>query len=299
MDNVLHITSGDSAGGSLAESGLPGEVFVWHDILYDGPRNPGWPDDETLQARALFLEQATAGGLNRAYVLETLRNQYRKLAEARTYARIVLWFDARLFDQSMLAHILTCLMHQGIREADLLCVDAFPGIDPFHGLGQLRPDQLASLHGNRRPVSDAQFRFAVLVDKAFATQDSALLTELSHTIDPPLPWIPAAVTRWLQEAPDPETGLGRLERLALAAIRAGCATPCAIFASVAAADTPPQFWGDTTLWAKINALAERVPPLVRIEGPAERLPQWESDLPLERFRIEIAPQQPHGGPDRA
>lgn len=41
MMDILHITSGDCAGGSLAKAGLPGEVFVWHDILYDGPRNPG------------------------------------------------------------------------------------------------------------------------------------------------------------------------------------------------------------------------------------------------------------------
>lgn len=32
------MTSGDCAGELLEKSGLPGEVFVWHDILYDGPR---------------------------------------------------------------------------------------------------------------------------------------------------------------------------------------------------------------------------------------------------------------------
>ena len=99
--------------------------------------------------------------------------------------------------------------------------------------------------------------------------------------DPPLPWVPAAAARWLQEQPDPATGLERLESLALAAIRAGCETPGNIFTSAAAADTPPQFWGDTTLWAKINGLANRVPPLVRIEGPMDRLPQWESPVSLK------------------
>jgi len=50
MEQILHITGGDMAGGSLAKAGLSGEVFVWHDILYDGPRNPGWPDEGTLSA---------------------------------------------------------------------------------------------------------------------------------------------------------------------------------------------------------------------------------------------------------
>lgn len=285
MTNTLHITSGDRAGDLLRKSGLSGEVFVWHDVLYDGPRNPGWPNESTLEDRALFLVQLTGGGLSREQVLDTLRDQYLKLRHASTYERIVLWFDACLFDQSMLVHILAGLHHQGIREAELLCVDAFPGIERFNGLGQLQPDQLASLYDNRRAVTDAQFQYAIIVDRAFATQDPALLAELSQTTEAPLPRVPTAVTRWIKEQPDPATGLGGLERLALQAIRDGCESPMEIFSNVAAADTPPQFWGDTMLWAKINALADRDPPLVRIEGPAKRLAQWTSTMNLADFRI--------------
>ena len=285
MEKVIHVTSGDIAGKSLAKAGLPGEVFVWHDILYGGPRQPGWPTDDDLSARALFLEEVTAGGLERREILKTLRNQYQRLAEKADYEKIVLWFDACLFDQSMLAHILICLFLKEILEVELLCVDSFPGIEPFHGLGQLQPKQLESLYIDRRVVTKEQFRYAAVVDRAFATQDTALLTQLSEEIEPPLPWVPAAVTRWLQEQPDSTTGLGRLESLALASIRSGCETPEDVFTSVAAADTPPQFWGDTTLWTKINGLADRVPPLVRIEGPTGRLPQWESLFSLQEFKI--------------
>ncbi|BBO90428.1 DUF1835 domain-containing protein [Desulfosarcina ovata] len=285
MGKVLHITSGDIAGGSLKKAGLPGDVFVWHDILYDGPRQPGWPTEKTLNDRALFLETFTTGGLTRNRILKTLYHQYDKLVDAATVERIVLWFDACLFDQSMLVHVLSCLSLKKIRNVELLCVDAFPGIEPFHGLGQLRPEQFSVLYPDRHAVTDEQFSFAAVVDNAFATQDTALFSELSKRAGAPLPWVPAAITRWLQEQPDPKTGLGRLETLILAAIRAGCETPGKIFASVAAADTPPQFWGDTTLWAKINGLADRLPPRVRIEGPAARLPQWESEVPLDEFRI--------------
>ena len=291
MHGTLHITSGDIAGGSLAKSGIPGEVFVWHDILYDGPRNPGWPDGDTLAARACFLEQATGGGLDREHILDTLRSQYRKLADAESYDRIVLWFDACLFDQSMLVHILTCLSYKSIRKVELLCVDAFPGIVPFHGLGQLQPSQLASLFDQRRLVTEAQFRFSEVVDEAFATRNLTLLAELAHHTDAPLPWVPATAARWLQEQPDAKTGLGKLEHLALTAIRDGRKTPGEIFTAVARADTIPRFWGDITLWAKINALADRVPQLVRIEGPAERLPQWGSAVELQDFKIKSLPNQ--------
>lgn len=287
MTEILHITSGDCAGKSLVKAGLPGEVFVWHDILYDGPRNPGWPDEDTFNVRALFLEEITGGGLGKERVLKTLRNQYRKLDEAASYESIVLWFDACLFDQSMLAHILTCLHHKGILQVELLCVNAFPGIKPFHGLGQLLPEQLESLYDNRRLVTDDQFSFAALIDKTFATQNSTMFAELSVMREAPLPYVPAAVARWVQEQPDVIRGLGRLEQLVLEAVRGGCETPKTIIAHVAAADTPPQFWGDITLWAKINRLANHVPPLVYIEGPADRLPQWESEVSIKDFKVKL------------
>jgi hypothetical protein len=83
--------------------------------------------------------------------------------------------------------------------------------------------------------------------------------------------------------PDNATGLGRLEQLALDAIHSGCHSPNEILNRVSAADTPPQFWGDITLWAKINSLADRE--LVRIEGPFQKLPQWEGVCDLKLFRI--------------
>jgi hypothetical protein len=295
MNKVIHITSGDMAGEILAKAGLSGEVFVWHDILYDGPREPGWPDDETLEARALFLERTTGGGLDRELILKTLRLQYQRLKQAASSEHIVLWFDACLFDQSMLAHILTCLSLQGFKEAELLCVDSFPGIEPFHGLGQLRPEQLGQLYPGRQSVTDEQLRFAAVADQAFAVRDAALLAELAKTAQASLPWVPAAAARCQQELPDPTTGLGRLESLVLAAIDSGRETPGEIYAYAAAAETPPQYWGDTTLWAKINGLAHRASPLIRIEGPKNRLPQWPSEVSLDDFRITALAQKPGPG----
>lgn len=285
QQRALHITSGDSSGGSLAQSGVPGDVLVWHDVLYDGPRNPGWPSDATLHARAAFLEQTTGGGLSRAKILVTLHGQYERLAAAGAYERVVLWFDACLFDQAMLAHVLACLDARAIRNVDLLCVDAFPGIQPYNGLGQLTPAQLASIYDRRQPVTPEHFAYALTVDRAFALQDQSTFLQLAGQTDVPLPWIPAAVRRWLQEQPDAVTGFGRLEQLGLEAVRAGCDTPARIFAWAAARDTPPQFWGDTMLWAKLNALADRRPPLVRIEGPVPRLPQWDGVADLKAFRV--------------
>lgn len=281
----MHITSGDTAGDVLRRSGIPGEVFVWHDVLYEGPRNPGWPEGGTLHARAEFLEDVTGGGLAKEEIFETLRAQYGKLERAGDYDSLTLWFDACLFDQSMLAHILTCMKVKTIDHAELICVDTFPGIMPFDGLGQLLPSHLVSLYDTRQPVSEEQFLFAERVDTAFALQDKKAFAELTDGENVPLPWVRAAVARWLEELPDGVTGLGRLEQLTLAALRSGCRTPSEIFRFVAEHDTHPVYWGDATLWAKINKLAKTRPPLLRIAGPRPLLPQWNGGDSLQAFRI--------------
>jgi len=148
-----------------------------------------------------------------------------------------------------------------------------------------------SLRRSRKPgwpneeTLDEQFNFAKLVDKSFAFQDKIAFVELSRYKNAPLPWIPAAVTRWIQEQPDEKAGLGRLEQLALKAVRSGCEAPAEILKFVSKNETTPQYWGDITLWAKINSLADRVPPLVQIEGPTPRLPQWEGITDINLFRI--------------
>lgn len=282
----LHLTSGDCCGERIAGAGLPGEVLVWRDVLYDGPpRPPGWPDEATLEARTDFLAEATGGGLERAKIERAVRGQYERLRTLPPGRPVVLWFDACLFDLAMLAHVLTCLRHVGARSVELLCIDAFPGIEPYNGLGQLSSEQLASCYRDRRRVDEETHRFAAEVEAAFAARDTARMTALVQRRASPLPGVPAAAARWLLERPDPATGLGRLEQLALDAICGGADTPAAVFAAVAARDITPQFWGDTTLWQKINALAARTPPLVRVDGPTPRLPQWDCGDRMAAYRL--------------
>lgn len=80
----------------MAKAGLPGEVFVWHDIMYEGPRHPGWPDEHILNARAAFLEEATAGGLDKQRVLETLRNQHPADRSDSGFVRYLAWTGRKM-----------------------------------------------------------------------------------------------------------------------------------------------------------------------------------------------------------
>jgi hypothetical protein len=287
MKTFLHITSGDCSGGNISKCGILGEVFVWHDVLYDGPvRMPGWPDLEALQQRALFLNRETGGGLGLDIIQKTITYQYEKLKSLDTYNETVLWFDACLFDMSMLCHILSCLKSRiNPEKLSLLCIDSYPGISPYNGIGQLAPQQLAGEFENRKPVTPELFEYAELVDRAFASQDITLFNTLSAELTPPLKWVPAAISRWLEEIPDSKTRLGKLERLALEAVKSGFSKPIDIFKYVAEKDTKPQYWGDTFLWAKINSLCDKNPSLVKIEGPESRLPQWTENCDISQYRV--------------
>ncbi len=128
-------------------------------------------------------------------MLETLKAQYAKLETETRYDLLIFWFDACLFDQSMLCHILTCLRVLGNNKADLLCVEAFPGIEPYHGIGQHSPEQLASVYNRRKALTADQFFFAERVDQAFALQDKVAFMKLSELARAPLSCAPAAVTR--------------------------------------------------------------------------------------------------------
>jgi hypothetical protein len=283
--DVLHITSGDCAGSLLEKAELEGHVFVWHDILYDGPRQPGWPDHVLLKKRARFLENETAGGLDYTTIMDTLTCQYKLLTDSQMYDRIVLWFDACLFDLSMLLHILTCLRQVRSAGVELILVDHFEGVEPFDGLGQLTPEQLAGLYTQRVSVSSEIFEYANLVDDALACKNQERIRALSQQQQAPLCGTPEAMGRWLAELPEGEWQLGRLQRLALEAIRLGNSKPVDIYNAVSAADSHPQFWGDTTLWARINDMAAQDNPLIFIQGPASRLPQWSGQGELADFCV--------------
>ena len=50
---MLHITNGESV--SISQTGLPGSVIYWNDILHDGPVPAGLSLEELSRLREEFL----------------------------------------------------------------------------------------------------------------------------------------------------------------------------------------------------------------------------------------------------
>src|SRR3546814_1970822 len=73
------------------------------------------------------------------------------------YHRVVLWFEHDPYDQLVLARILAHYAeHPRPAELELICIDRFPPIPRFVGLGDLGVVELRSPFGTRAQVLDAQ-----------------------------------------------------------------------------------------------------------------------------------------------
>lgn len=256
---MLHVTNGDIAAAVVRATGIPGTVIAWRDILHDGPTPAGRTLEAMSDVRARFLSASGQG------TFERIRRDFNARDDALRGARhVVLWFEHDLYDQLQLLQILATLAEQPETAAELINIDAFPGVEPFHGLGQLAPAQMATLWPARRRVTPAQLALGARAWQAFCAADPLPLRALLEAPTAELPFLRAALQRHLEEFPSPPDGLGRTERQILRAVAAGHARFEEIFRANQAAEEAP-FMGDHALRRRLDALTNAPQPLLTPE----------------------------------
>lgn len=256
---MLHLTNGESAAGSLRDSGVPGRVIAWQDVLHEGPVPPGLTLEGMSDVRARFLSHWDEGSF--PAVSASFDERDGALRSAR---HVVLWFEHDLYDQLQLLQILATLSDRPDTVAEMICIDAFPGVAPFYGLGQLTPIQLASLWPKRKPVTAEQLSLGARAWQAFTSPDPGAAPQLLATDLGALPFLSNALRRLLDEYPAPPTGLGRTERQLLQAIARGVRSFAELFAANAAVEEA-SFMGDTVVESRLDALIRARTPLVTPE----------------------------------
>ena len=181
-----------------------------------------------------------------------------------------------LFDQLQLIRTLDLIgpgrsdRHSNV---SLICIDRFPGVERFIGLGQLSDDQLATLVGTERPVTAGQYALASEAWAAFRSPDPRTLLALTVRLETDtaegraLPFLRDALRRFLADFPSSSNGLSRTEELALDALREGGMTGGELFPAAQAEEERP-FMGDSTFFSVLRALGSARVPLVTISnGP--------------------------------
>jgi hypothetical protein len=204
---TLHVTNGESAGGTLRLTGLGGSVLAWNDVLHEGPV-PALPPEELRGVRARFF--SAAGWGSEREILDDLEHRDRLFAEAE---HVVLWFEHDLYDQLQLVQILERVSASG--RVELINVGSFEGKSRFRGLGELNAEELESLWPVRRPVTAEQIDLARAAWDALRAPTPLPLEELLARDTSALPFLGAALRRLLEELPDTGSGLSRSERQVL------------------------------------------------------------------------------------
>jgi len=265
---MLHVLNGDAAADQLAPAGLPGRLTVWADTLCEGPLDSGTDRTRFRRRRAEF--HALLGHESEEACLAHLEQFDEGLATAAGHEEAVLWFEHDLFDQVLLVHHLAWwpVFAPASTRLSLVCIDAFPGVLPFHGLGQLSPTQLATLFPVRLPVTPDQRELAGRAWSAFTADNPAGLVRLLTSDTSPLPHLGAAVRRYLEDYPAVRTGLSRTETMILEALGDASLSPTALFRAVQRREERV-FMGDTSFWDRVGTLAGGDAPLVELSrGPA-------------------------------
>jgi len=272
MADHLHITNGDSAAELIRAGGVPGDVLPWRDVLHDGPVPGGLSLEALSDVRAGYLAHPLFGGYRR--VRADFAERDRRLRAAGDCRELTLWFEHDLYDQLQLLQILDRLaerLFDGV-ELSMICIDRFPGVQPFYGLGQLSPGQVASLFDGRRAISAEQLNLGRLGWAAFTSDTPRALMEYLRRDISALPFLQSALIRFLQDYPGVSDGLGRSERQILALAGGGESRPAHLFRAWQALEQAP-FLGDWGFWQRIAGLTNVNVPLLRcVPGPLFRLP---------------------------
>lgn len=263
---MLHVHNGDSTAETAKKAAIPGEHLAWREALVCGPAPGALSEHEFIEMRAAHLAEAYDSPIEKCTA--ELEAMHRALASFSDHEEVVFWFEHDLFCQVQLIYLLHWFAGRelGHTKLSLICIDEFPGVRVFHGLGQLAEEQLASLWPQRSEVNATQLDLGASAWQAYSSDDARGLISLLRSDLAPLPFLRNALVKHLERFPSIRNGLGQVENASLRLIAAGCHKFGSLFPAFARREADYGF-GDAQLYLALRRLVEaRVPLLNRNSG---------------------------------
>ncbi|WP_417460190.1 DUF1835 domain-containing protein [Kordiimonas sp.] len=308
--STLHIRCGQDIEQALQEAGMEGDFLDFSDPYCQGPVR-GIAHADFLVERSAFI--ASAYGIDPAEVTARQSRRYEALRHAHDYDTITLWFEHDHFDQLILAHVLNHFADlSSLPEIDLVCVDDYPVLPRFTGLGQLGPSDLKAVWEKRVRVTQDHIRLGKEVWCALTMATPNMLATIAHAGTPAVPPMAGAIDRHLDELPSSRHGLGLTETLSLRILaEKGVISAGAMFSQLMLRYETRPYLGDLMYWHELDRLvrggaAEVVTAgktyaqnMLRLTELGERIltagEDWLDYMPEPRFvgGVEIAPSKPH------
>ena len=259
---MLHITNGDSVIAGFQAGHIAGEYLPWRDVLHDGPVPQRTSLEALSDVRAAYLAD-TFGGAGYEAARAEFAKRDRALSSFADHDEVVLWFEHDLYDQLQLLQILAWLADHDISNGrvSLIQIGSHPDVPNFQGLGELNGPQLAALLPTRSPVTPRQLEIGHDVWPAFcADEPTSLCAAAARRYEPDMPFLSAALIRFLEEYPWVRDGLTRTERQLLNVIASGTTRRKALWWASQQFET--SWWGDLSIYNRLDALTTGAQPLV-------------------------------------
>ncbi len=258
---MLIITNGDSAVEALRAAGIEAEYLPWRAVLHDGPIPEGLDLSALSSVRATYLASLGWGEESKIKADFTERNS--ALEEFRRHSEVLLWFEHDLYDQLQLLQILDWFSRRARPDTrlTLICEAEFVAQSPARRL-----EELFDRRGEVPPTTLEMGWRAWAAVRSPTPQRSAALLESG---DEGLPFVQAALLRFLEEYPAPGTGLARSERQILESLLPEPLPVSMLFHQVGCREEAA-YLGDWSFWHQLRILADDAQPLIRREGDSLR-----------------------------
>lgn len=270
----LHIANGSATTTLIEAAGIPGRSSVWADVLYDGPVPGDVSDAELLRVRARHL----AGLADAAYLDEVngLQRWRYEIEDVSSYDELVLWYEHDLFDQLNLLQLLSWLKGRlaGSKTVNLIETGTFPGRPAFKGIGELDPADMVPLFETRVPIADERYALSERAWNAFRQSSPETLDQFRRNGTRAIPFLDAAVKRFLEEYPWINDGLSRSERRLLEIASSGPVDLWTTFVHMHQGETA-YYITDLSLLSLLRDFSRLDPPLISIAGTSlaeDRIP---------------------------
>ena len=286
---MLHIVNGESTAETLKYTKIKGEIFSFKDTLINGPAPPTQNPHEWRAVRVQHLTDTY--GLKRSECEKEFLSQEAALTSAVKQDEVVLWFEHDLFCQLNLLYLLDWFNETDLKKTrlSLINIGKFPGRKDFRGLGELNPDELASLFPKREKLTKAKLNLGSKAWQAFRSPNPTAIELLLHSDTSELPFLEEAFCAHLRRFPSTTNGLGQIEQTGLQLIADGCRKFTDVFPKFIAAQKTYGL-GDSQFWSTLVTLSDGAEPLIKITNASSERAVDPDVMKRANFKITKAGQ---------
>ncbi len=254
MEKRLIVTNGQSGVDAIREAGIKGDLMSWDDVLHEGPVPFGLSLAEMSRVRADYL--ASRGWGDARKIRKRFEMRDRQLMEAPTrYDEVVIFVEHDLYDQLQLLQVLAWF------EGNPAPGHILTGVLPPAHIGYCSSDELRQAFDARLICTEESLVQAAKYWSLLTAPDPNFLLEVKGAKPEVLVHVGPAFKRLIEEYPDKQTGLSRIETQMLGLMNDDINEPVALFKAYQKTEEAV-FLGDWSFWMILHELAQGERPLI-------------------------------------